>query len=364
MRVFQAVIIFMSIQMCAVSAQNRYSTHKLQNLATAIGLKNVIDTLPDSCYDGSFKYKGHPLAVTVRTGNVEHIGYRLFSQWQRVGEFNYLYDFIERQILENDLNPKNSGPDASARNIRFDRGNVSTLRALSGDSTVTVSVNCEHDSRYEVSWNRGDKTLCSIVFPNNRELIMGSTMTENEASLRQNLSSYRHPRPDSLPAPSLEMLLPDIYDESLLMRDFGSPRTPLVGNRLFYTLSADSIPRLVFSSLHPVESVANILCSCAIPHDFGADVKLVKYNLMDEHFSVPLYDLTGYFLSEGCTPYFGVLRYDEESRRIECILEMHNYLLAYEHLMRIKINLSKMDSLIGEAEITLYPYIPTTNFQK
>ena len=76
-----------------------YTTTRLQAMASLLPLSGV-DTLSAGTYT-HFSYQSHPLIVRVNVWNeVEHIGLQLFEEDTKTSTFFFIYDFLERYLLE------------------------------------------------------------------------------------------------------------------------------------------------------------------------------------------------------------------------------------------------------------------------
>ena len=84
-------------------AKNRYQSDLLAQIAESLQIKNVLDTMSNGSYIAQRTYKSHPLSIIVEDGEVEHIGYTLFSKEMRIGMPSPVYNFLERYALQADL---------------------------------------------------------------------------------------------------------------------------------------------------------------------------------------------------------------------------------------------------------------------
>lgn len=77
----------------ASSAKNRYQSDLLSQMAESLQMKTVLDTLSDGSYIAQQSYKSHPLSIIVSGGEVEHIGYSIFSKEMRAIAPSPVYNF-------------------------------------------------------------------------------------------------------------------------------------------------------------------------------------------------------------------------------------------------------------------------------
>ena len=58
-----------------------------------------------------------------------------------------------------------------------------------------------------------------------------------------------------------------------------------------------------------------------------------------------------------------MVSYDETSGNIDAVVEMRNHQEAYEHLMRVKMNVKDLDRRKGKIKVTLTGYIMTHDIE-
>lgn len=355
-----------------VSAQNlsRYGTSLLEKLAEETRLTEKLDTLGEGMHIAFCQFRNKPLTVIVRRGSVEHIGYTAFSEEQRTLAPSPIYNFLERYAFQMDVISDSTfsiGKQMEMDNVTFRKGSLAMLSKLYNDTTVAVSITNYDERAYSVDWTRGDQTVCSVFFPASYELLHGSKMIENENRLLSHIKATTAERTgrDSISADNLQKA--DSTRGSFYILHRGHNRIAAMSGDLYYNLADDkegnSTPSLLFTRDYPIESIANLFCSNDIENSYVADVKLRKYNFQNETFSVPLTQLMNFFESEECVPFFGVVSFVPHTGIVDAVLQMRNRAQAYEHLMRIKMDVKTISDRKGRIAITLTSYIPTHNIQ-
>ena len=66
-------------------AKNRYQSDLLAQIAESLQMKAMLDTMSNGSYIAQQAYMSHPLSIIVNDGEVEHIGYSIFSKEMRSG---------------------------------------------------------------------------------------------------------------------------------------------------------------------------------------------------------------------------------------------------------------------------------------
>lgn len=343
--------------------KHEYSMNRLQFIAEQLKIQNDLDTITEGIHLGLFSYRGHPLTICLRNNVIEHIGYAIFSNEQRVAIPSPIYNFLERFFLEEYL-PLKERDRADREQVTFVVGNIKKIFNFVNDSTVTLTISQENSQAYSVLWSKGTKILCQLLFPSNFELISGKNRIENEDRL---LNSICKAKVISKKEPIVH--LDDLefpYDSisSCVIVNKGFNGTSAMKNNRYYTVIYDSISKrdslsLTYSKDYPIESFNNLMTSLEISNEFLVDVEILKYNFQNERFSIPLSQLLSFFHTENCVPYLGILNYDTNSNQVEALLEMRNTELAYEHMMRIEMDLNDLPLRCGLLSITMWPYIPT-----
>lgn len=355
-----------------VSAQtmSRYSTNLLQDIAKQINLADTINMLPAGIHRDYCTRNGNSITVITRNNQVEHIGYTIFALELREKMPSPIYNFLERYALEMDL-PRREKIEAAKQmrrdKVTFTKGSLSQLPSLCKDTTLTVSVSYHSERAYIVEWFRDSVVVCSVFFPSNYELMHGTDIIENESKIRAAIETCDYTEDvDSISIENLKMVTMPQGDYYVMER--GINRIPEMPNNIYYTLSTDSVTQkdsleLLCSVDFPKESVANLFSSLELENDYEVEVVLDKYNFKKEVFRVPLRQLVRFCLSEKCRPYFGVIKYDESSHKIEAFMEMRNHKEAYEHLLTIKMDTSTLAERKGLINVSIMGYVLTHNIE-
>lgn len=349
----------------------QYATQLLQRMATQTGIATQLDTLhTDGVYPDFTTFEGVPVTVILRGNRVEHIGFSVFPLIQRETFPSPVYNFIERYAL--DMRLPQERPISVDRRLELDQvtfaeGSLSLLPTLYGDTTISFSVVHHDERRYELTWNQGEKLVCHVMFPSNYELLHGSRLIENENRMRGEIEHFADTMPQREVYPVEKAQKVDSTDYYVL--DLGYNRVPQIANKRYLRLRHDSVAGrdslvLLYNQHFPVETVANLFATLNAPGDYSAEVKLTKYNFQKEQFTVPLRQLIGFCLSEGCKPYFGLLDYDEGSGWLDAVVMMRNHEQAYEHLLRIRMDTTTLSQMRGNISVKLMGYIMTHNVKQ
>lgn len=127
----------------ASSAKNRYQSDLLSQMAESLQMKAVLDTLSDGSYIAQQSYKSHPLSIIVSGGEVEHIGYSIFSKEMRAIAPSPVYNFLERYALQANLplkRTKSVERQLYEDDVIFTVGNIYKLSSIWAMPNVNFSI--------------------------------------------------------------------------------------------------------------------------------------------------------------------------------------------------------------------------------
>lgn len=354
----------LATSVCAQSL-GKYRTKKLADMAGKMGIAQKLDTLGTGIYYFAASNGGHSLTIEKKAGRVEHIGLSIFPEVLRREQPSPVYNFIERYAL--DIFLRRIGTEQISQQLKLDRvtfekGSLTTLPTLFADSTLTIGIANHSERAYTVEWRRGEIVVCRMFFPSNYELLHGSKMLENEERLKLDILSH-DTNIDNQEMPDSKKL---VEANGLFALDMGYNSIESMRNRRYFRKTATGekdalVP--VCSSRYPVESVANLFTGNDMANDFDVEIRQLKYHFKKDIYTVKLSQLVGFCLDEGCRPYFGVVSYDETSGNIDAVVEMRNHQEAYEHLMRVKMNVKDLDRRKGIINVTLTGYIMTHDIE-
>lgn len=346
-----AVLASVCLAFCALVAQNRYATERLHGIASALGMAERIELLPDGDYREGIAYAGYPLHVVVADGEVEHIGWSL----PPAHESSPIFLFVERAALEKALCAAEALPQEwnCPDQAFYAEGAIEDV--LSSDrANLSYTASNIQGRQYQARWATPEgQTLCAMAFPISYGLISGATMREMEASLFARLQA--------LPACEEELVgygAPSAREiEASYAKAVGPELAGSILENIIYLLPGEE--KLIFDPQLPVESLANAISSTSASQGIEAKVKMIMYgaNGGSRQFTMPLSALVGYFLREGCTPYFGLMEGDAGGGEIIGAVKMANPDMGYVHLMKVAADPAILFGPNPSVEVTLAAYV-------
>ena len=116
---------------------------------------------------------------------------------------------------------------------------------------------------------------------------------------------------------------------------------------------------LICDVSHPIESLRNLLSTSSIQNNYTITIKINKYGFKQEVLSIPLSQLIDFCLQEGCTPYIGIEKVEDETITAVLIMVQPNY--GYNHIFKIEFNSETLKDKTGIIHGVVNVYTPTHN---
>lgn len=346
-------------------AQNSYSSHALENMAEAMHISNILDTLSDGIHQNACSWDNHSLNIIIEDSEVVHIGYSLFPPEILKQEISPACRFIEHYTLWIDTPVKKRFPtaqDMEIKGIYFECGNFDMVKSLVRDTSISVHVSMMDGKRYNVSWIRENKMVCSVTFPIDYCLLHNTTLHENEEKMISDLSSLKDQHQDSAKTWVISPFdLIKIADTNIFILQGDSIYISGLNNTQYFTIE-DSIFKPIFSLSLPRESFSNLVVSNRISNKYLVEVKIVQYGRRSTTVTLPFVNLMNYFEKKGCTPYFGVMEDDHST--MKGLLLLANIPEGYCHTIRLVINTNNIDTGEGTISGRMFAYIPISKIKK
>lgn len=289
---------------------------------------------------------------------VTHIGYALFTPYQRAQSPSPVLNFLERYSLALDLpieRLKTTAKQIQEDDIHFTIGSFDTLKQFASDTTCNISITNNNGKRYFVEWSRNDSIFCALDFPVSYNLLQGSDMLENEMRIKQELKNQLIRKYTPKPV-TREELIPT-WQNNYYILPGESYYTDKLTSNLYYEQDSTGEYRLIYNNKYLLESLANLFTTTDIDNKYIIHIYLKKYGNEREYIDVPLKKWICFCLENGCKPFFGVIKFEGEFA--DCELVMRNRTEGYDHVMRIHFNISRLDDKEGDIDARLISFVPT-----
>lgn len=339
-------------------AKNRYQSDLLAQMAESMQMKSVLDTMSNGSYIAQCLYKNHPLTVIVNQGEIEHIGYSIFSEDIRQGMPSPVYNFLERYALQADLPMKHKKTverQLFEDDVNFTVGSITKLSSIWGMNNVDFSLENIQDKTCRVTWVKDGTAYCSVSFPVNYNLYHGTDIVENQRRLADDLHNVSDAKIRTERKMSKEQLTKLFEPNYFVLKDDSFYVASLNSNN-YYIQESNEQYKLLFSDRHPIESFANLLTTNSIDNDIKANIKLVMYDFKSVMINIPLVNFLHYFMMKGCKAYFGMI--DKENDVYTAELLMLKREEGYCHSIKLTFSTGNISSRSGVVSGRMNCYIP------
>ena len=331
---------------------NGFSTLKLKAIASSLSLSGL-DTLSTGEYF-DFSYKTRPLSVRVNRWNkIEHIGLKLFNSSVKDGKPLSVYDFIERYLLELDLN---KGTEQAIRlgfnQISFLVGDSNTV--FDFDGTEEFDCSFEMFRTCHAEWKRKGQTVLSMSFDLDYQMLSGCDIVELEQNYLNKLKYY-----EALPSNDFhEFNFP--HKETYYIVQGTTFMLDAIRNDLYF--KKGETWSLLSDTLKPVQSISNTMISRNVVGDYNLTIDFDLYGYKVVQTTVRLDDWLGLCEEEGCVAYFGL-----KEKLIDGYtgtVFMVNENCGYIHMLSVEFSMDTLRKKKGDIEGRMFVYIPLHNVNK
>ena len=339
-------------------AKNRYQSDLLAQMAESLQMKAVLDTMGDGTYIAQSKYKSHPLSVIISHGEVEHIGYSVFTAEMRDGMPSPIYNFLERYALQADLplkRIKTVERQLFEDDVTFTTGTIRTLASIWGQNGIGFTLENRQDKMCRATWTKDGKTYCSVCFPVNYNLYHGTDLVENQRRLVDDLRHVSDAKIGTAKELSKEQLT-KLFEPNYFVLKNDSFYVASLNSNNYYVQEYDEQYKLLFSDRYPIESFANLLTTNSIDNEIQAQIKLVMYDFKSEVIKIPLVNFLHYFMQKGCQAYFGVIDRKNDDYTAELLMLKRDE--GYCHSIKLTFNTGNVSSRSGIVTGRMNCYIP------
>ena len=339
-------------------AKNRYQSDLLAQMAESLQMKAVLDTMGDGTYIAQSKYKSHPLSVIISHGEVEHIGYSVFTAEMRDGMPSPIYNFLERYALQADLplkRIKTVERQLFEDDVTFTTGTIRTLASIWGQNGIGFTLENRQDKMCRATWTKDGKTYCSVCFPVNYNLYHGTDLVENQRRLVDDLRHVSDAKIGTAKELSKEQLT-KLFEPNYFVLKNDSFYVASLNSNNYYVQEYDEQYKLLFSDRYPIESFANLLTTNSIDNEMQAQIKLVMYDFKSEVIKIPLVNFLHYFMQKGCQAYFGVIDRKNDDYTAELLMLKRDE--GYCHSIKLTFNTGNVSSRSGIVTGRMNCYIP------
>lgn len=330
-----------------------YATPRQQAIATFLEL-NGLDTLAAGEHT-HYSYKAKPLSIRVNEWNeVEHIGFKLFNRDITQKSETVLYDFIERYMLEK-VAAENT--DHAIRlaldNVIFNAGTPNDVLRFSGDEEFSFSRESFKD--YSIEWKRNGKTILSVTFDMDYQLLTGCNAIQLEEVFLKRLTRFKAKERTTIAD------IEEFPNDNYYIKQGESFLADAIRNDLYFQ-HKEGKWELISGSKEAYKALSNTMLCSNTEGEYLLELQLDKYGYKESSCSVNLKALQQLCEEEGCTAYFGIKEKKED--RYTGTLFMVNDQSGYAHMLSVQVPIDAINKKKGVLKGRLFVYIPLQTVTK
>lgn len=332
--------------------QVQFATARLQTMAGLLALEK--DKLTVGENDGYY-HLGYPLNVRVNKWNeVEHIGYKLFTQDVRKSNPLPVYDFLERYFLELDLlRDMDKSMRLAIDKVQLSNKNLSIIHTFDGSETLNIDILSL--KKYQVVWSKDGLNILTVTFDMDYQLLSGCNSVEAEQKLIRELQRHQFEGQQELavdfPEANQSNSFWQVNDGTYILEE--------IRHTLYYHKNENGRWKLVCDAGHPVWSTFNLMLSRDMDNDCNLDLIVDLYGYKEKEMMVSLRKWIDFCCMQGCKSYLGI-KTNQESK-ITGTVFMVNEKMGYNHMLTIEVCKDVFASRKGNIRSRLYAYIPLHN---
>ena len=311
----------------------------------------------DSLHEGQnvVSVRGRDVILRCFHGQVQNVGYRLFSDDMRRAIHSPVLDFLERYFLQLDFPQPDRPSSRMAREDRFHflKGSLSTVKNLRPDDDLSI----DSDSRcYTVTWQRSGQTILSVHFPANHELISGETKIESEQNIEADILHAINHKEVNVNDADLSPTIQNGY----LKKHGNTYLNRLFLSDLYYQRQNDTL-FLVADDSHPLETTANMLVSRSFSPSRKMKMEQVLYGFKRKTFETTLRQWIIFCENSGCELYYGIESFDGQVVRATVLAV--NTSENYNHVLLADIPMAAITDSSVPVSARLDAYVPMHNIK-
>ncbi len=294
---------------------------------------------------------GYRVHIINKEGDPVFAGLALFSEEMKNSMDRELLDCIESSLYKTSRNSLPADQDP----VRIVSGNISDFKAI--DSKTPCEVNSINSRELTVTWLLNGRKV-SVRMPISYSAAKNGSRSEIENKFIARLKSGATQKRGRI---SVDVAALQPYGKDKFILPGESYQRMESINRNLYFESDGKKP--VWDRKYPLESVANLmLFSSDIYESVVVDMTVRKHGYGEkETLKIPLETLLDVCSQDGCTPYWGVQKFDEE--KLTGVLFFFNRSQGYAHVVRVECDMDEVFAGKGIIKSKASLYIPTNNVQ-
>lgn len=332
---------------------NQFSSDLLRQAVASLKIQQAIDSLPDGSTIQTIPSAGS-IRVAKREGRLVHLGRPLFAN-ELYQQALPIYNYLEFALLDHQTHISDN--PFLYRHLKFKEGGWDLLEQVTPQTACTVS--SVQGSSYEVCWTFSDGRRVRIEVPVEYDRLALMSRREIEQLFLNEMQSYLAPEPAAL-LPLDKKTLKQI-DGNLWEQPGSYYILSAINQNTYYTKQDDALV-LVCDSIHPAETVANIIN--ANSEELPMPTVSLLFDLYDfksASLRMALTDFLSFCRKQGCTPYWGLESVN--GSMIEGSIYLDNPTSGYNHVLHLRIDVAQLIESSAKMDAKVSLFIPTNTIE-
>lgn len=316
-----------------------------KDISSLVKLCPEIETL--SQCDTIINVHGYPVHLIMENGNVKKITFSLFADEMKSSMGQELLESIESTLAQTALGVET----AEITDITFIKGSIEDFKEISSKTDCSIS---NSDAKIiTIDWNKG-KTV--ITLPISYQYAKGGKRSDIEQRFIADVQIDNGNRKRQL---TLDLSDAEPYGKENFVVPGASYQNKNINQNVY--LESDSILSPIWDDKYPLESISNLFI---YPSDKYCNPNIIlivlKHEIGDKTtITITLNQLMAYCEKTGCTPFWGVEKFEHD--KLEGALFLYNRNQGYDHVF--KVTCTPKDVMDGNGSIKMRAslFVPTNN---
>lgn len=337
----------------AGAQQSAFHSNLLKDIGKAIAY-TPIDTLKAGVYPAG-TVLGKPLIAEYDSRHiVTNLGFRLFSQEQKLAYSSDIYNFLERYFLELYVWKDKTTLQQKIKDdkVLFTKGTIANLKDINEGTPYQISRT--EDKFYEVTWkDASDNDILSVAFPIQYELLLGMPQEEIARTMFDRIvGAPAHTGP--MDSCSIEKVKDDIYES----RPKKFYQLESCNNTRYMMKQDNGDYALIIDPAHADYSVTNIFHeSTYCNNPMKVEQSVYGFNTLE--YTITLQQWMNYCKDAALTTYTAIEEEYDDAFKVLVVAE--NKDMGYNHLLSAIVPRDFITKPNAVINCKLNAFIPTHN---
>ena len=329
-----------------------FRTVRLAEIARAVSLPaKAMEGSTDSIF-----FRNRPLRICYnQTGDIAHIGYRIFSgpQLEYAAPRPLLF-YLERYLLEMQI-PHLNDRLVYAEELKVREGKINMLFNVKEDTPISVEEKQRKMYRITFGMTEGENLVLDVKC--NSQFMLGADIVELERIMMRDLSRF----PQTLPAENWSDEAATRIDDHLLLCREAAFLDKDIRSDVYLVVDVKGQRSIYCDAKNPWRSTQNIFLTGETEMPVPLKVYVKCYEANADTLNISLQQLLGYCQQENCRLYFGIKSQDDSL--VHATLYALSNEMSFCHVVSVEIPTTFVQEIMRKnlttpIACTVYPYVP------